>query len=184
MFQLSRDLESHIDSNQSNGGSSEQTVEVGSEAPSQREGVGGGWMGELPAWRSRHRSLVAFVRSPVLFPDRYAWYVLVCFLDLIITNTMLSRFGGVEVNGIAHRIIEAAGFPGLIAYKAASIVLVVSICEIIGRRRISTARRLSEWGIALSAIPVVIGLLQIPFAPHQRVEPQPRAVVLAWVMPD
>lgn len=129
-------------------------------------------------------TLATFLRSPVLFPDRYAWYVLVCFLDLIITNTILSRFGGVEVNGIAHRIIEAAGFPGLIAYKVASIVLVVSICEIIGRRRISTARRLSEWGIALSAMPVIIGLLQIPFAPHTRVEPQPKAVVLAWVMPE
>lgn len=133
---------------------------------------------------ARASQLELFLARPVLFPDRYAWYVLVCFLDLIITNTILSRFGGVEVNGLAHRVIEAAGFPGLIAFKVASILLVVSICEIIGRRRISTARRLSEWGIALSAIPVIIGLLQIPFAPHQRVEPQPKAVLIAWVMPE
>ena len=128
-------------------------------------------------------ALPRLLRRPVLFPDRYAWYVLVCFLDLIVTNTILAHFGGIEVNGIAHRVIELGGFGGLIAFKCASVVLVVTICEVVGRRREPLARRVSEWAIAISAIPVVVGLLQIPFE-TEHVEPRPRAQLLVWIQPD
>jgi hypothetical protein len=120
--------------------------------------------------------------QPVLFPSRYAWYVLVCFLDLIVTNTIIAHFGGVEANAIAQRAIALAGFWGLIAFKVCSMIVVITICEIVGRRREPTGRRVAEWAIALSSIPVVLGLMQIPLNKH-RVEPPPRALVLTWVSP-
>lgn len=97
----------------------------------------------------------------VLFPDHYCWYLLVCALDLMLTNTILHHFGGVEVNGLAANIIEAGGFWGLIVFKMATAVLVISICEHIGRVRIATARRIAEWAIAISAIPSVLSLAQL-----------------------
>ena len=36
----------------------------------------------------------------VLYPTLYLWYILVSSLDLMLTNTMLHHFGGIEVNTI------------------------------------------------------------------------------------
>ncbi|MGD9688756.1 MAG: DUF5658 family protein [Phycisphaerales bacterium] len=101
------------------------------------------------------------LRRPVLFPDQYCWYVLVCALDVMLTATIIERFGGIEVNTIADRVIEAGGLTGLLAFKFASVALVVGICEAVGRRRRETGRRLSEWAVAISAMPVVLGLVQV-----------------------
>jgi short subunit fatty acids transporter len=103
----------------------------------------------------------------VLFPDHYCWYLLVCVLDLVLTNTMLHHFGGIEVNGIAARIIDSGGFWGLIAFKMATAILVISICEHVGRVRLATARRVAEWAIAISAIPSVLSLTQLGFVAYQ-----------------
>lgn len=103
----------------------------------------------------------------VLFPDHYCWYVLACAIDLVLTNTMLHHFGGIEVNGLAARIIEAGGFGGLIAFKMATAVLVIAICEHIGRVRQATAKRVAEWAIAISAIPSVLSLTQLGVVAYQ-----------------
>lgn len=102
----------------------------------------------------------------VLFPDHYCWYLLVCSLDLMLTNTILHHFGGVEVNGLAAGIIEAGGFWGLIAFKMTTAILVIAICEHIGRVRIATARRVAEWAIAISAVPSVLSLTQLGFVAY------------------
>ncbi len=104
----------------------------------------------------------------VLFPDHYCWYVLVCVLDLVLTNTVIHHFDGVEANRLAAGIIEAGGFWGLIAFKMATAVLVIGICERIGRERVTTARRVAEWAIAISAVPSVLSLLQIGVIACQR----------------
>ncbi len=103
----------------------------------------------------------------VLFPDHYCWYLLVCVLDLVLTNTLLNHFGGIEVNGLAAGVIESGGFWGLIAFKMATAVLVIWICEHIGRSRLATARRLAEWAIAISAIPSVLSLTQLAVVAYQ-----------------
>ena len=105
--------------------------------------------------------------NDVLFPDHYCWYLLVCVLDLVLTNTMLHHFGGVEVNGLAARIIDSGGFWGLIAFKMATSILVISICEHVGRVRLATAKRVAEWAIAISAIPSVLSLTQLGFVAYQ-----------------
>jgi hypothetical protein len=103
----------------------------------------------------------------VLFPDHYCWYLLVCALDLMLTNTMVHHFGAIEVNGLAARVIEAGGFWGLIAFKMATAVLVISICEHIGRERRATARRVAEWAVAISAVPSVLSMAQLGIVAYQ-----------------
>lgn len=103
----------------------------------------------------------------VLFPDHYCWYVLACVLDLVLTNTVINHFGGVEVNGVAAGIIEAGGFWGLIAFKMATAILVIAICEHVGRTRLATAKRVAEWAIAISAVPSVLSLTQLGVVAYQ-----------------
>jgi len=101
------------------------------------------------------------VRGGVLYPQRYLWFVLVSSLDLMLTNTMLNYFGAVEVNTIAQRVIDAWGFWGLIGMKFGVVVLVVGICEIVGRQRERAGRRLASIAIGLSALPVLLALAQV-----------------------
>src|SRR2546426_5662337 len=68
-------------------------------------------------------------RRPVLYPDRYAWYVLASSLDVMVTVTLLVHLGGREVNSFAQWSIERFGTWGLIGLKFLSVILVVAICE-------------------------------------------------------
>jgi hypothetical protein len=113
---------------------------------------------------TRSTAVALTLRQNALFPDHYCWYILACALDLMLTGTILIHFGGIEVNRIAHRIIEASGLGGLVVFKFATVLLVIGICELIGRRQERTGRRLAEWAIALSAIPVVLALVQVAAA--------------------
>jgi hypothetical protein len=65
------------------------------------------------------------------------------------------------VNTIADAAIQRFGFWGLIGLKFATVVLVVAICEHIGRKRPATGKRIAEWAVAISAIPVVIAVVQV-----------------------
>jgi hypothetical protein len=101
------------------------------------------------------------LRRHVLYPNQYAWYVLVSSLDLMMTNTVMNYFGAHEVNTIADRAIAWAGFWGLIGLKFATVVLVVAICEFVGGRRPALGKKVAEWAVAISAVPVVIALAQV-----------------------
>ncbi len=101
-----------------------------------------------------------FGKVAAAYPGPYTWYVLVCALDLMLTNVALNHFGGMEVNGIAHRVIEAAGFPGLIALKVGTMLVVIAVCEVLARKHPAVGRRVSEWAVAISAVPVVLMLAQ------------------------
>jgi len=68
---------------------------------------------------------------------------------------------GVEHNTLADWIIQRWAVPGMVAFKFALVILVVCICEVVGRRKRETGRRLAEWAVAISAIPVVVALVQM-----------------------
>jgi hypothetical protein len=109
----------------------------------------GGVPAEHPLWRH------------VRYPNQYVWYVLVSSLDLMMTHTVMSYFGAKEVNTIADKAIQSFGFWGLIGLKFATVALVVGICEFIGGKRPRTGKRIAEWAVAISAVPVVIALGQV-----------------------
>lgn len=106
---------------------------------------------------------IAIHRRPVLYPDMYAWYILVSALDIIVTVTLLVHFGHLgahEANTFAQWTIDLCGTWGLIGLKFLSVCLVVGICEFIGRRRERAGRRLAFAAIFISLMPITAALIQ------------------------
>jgi hypothetical protein len=99
-------------------------------------------------------------RRPVLYPNVYVWYVLLSALDIMLTWTIL-HLDGVELNLLADWVIHHGGLPGMVAYKFVLVLLVVAICEVVGRRRDRVGRRLSEWAVAITAVPVGVAFAQL-----------------------
>lgn len=99
----------------------------------------------------------------VLYPDRYAWYVLASALDVMVTITVLVHLGAREVNTFAQWSIEQFGNWGLIGLKFLSVIVVVLICEYIGRRRRRLGAALATAAIFLSLIPVVAAMSQVVY---------------------
>lgn len=102
-------------------------------------------------------------RTHVLYPDRYVWYVFVSALDIILTVTVLVHLGMREVNTFAQWSIDHFGTWGLIGLKFLSVILVVFICEYIGRRDTRRGRQLTIIAIGLSLIPVSAAIAQIGY---------------------
>ena len=99
----------------------------------------------------------------VLYPDAYAWYVLASALDVMVTVTVLVHLGAREVNTIAQWTIEHSGTWGLIALKFVSVIVVIAICEHIGRRRATIGRTLAVVAIFGSLLPVTAALSQVAY---------------------
>ena len=99
-------------------------------------------------------------RAAALYPNVYVWYVFFASLDIMLTWVVLHA-GGDELNFLADRIIERWGLPGLVTFKFTLVMLVVGICEIVGRRHPARGRKLAEWAVAITVIPVAIALLQL-----------------------
>ena len=97
----------------------------------------------------------------VSYPNHYAWYVLAGTLDILVTYVIIEHLDGGEVNRLARQLLERYGWVGMVALKYATIVLVGAICEAVGRRNLALGRRLAITAIAISALPVGLGLLQV-----------------------
>ncbi|MCH7873626.1 MAG: hypothetical protein IID33_18155 [Planctomycetes bacterium] len=96
----------------------------------------------------------------LLYPGVYLWYVVLASFDIILTWIILS-LGGREENALANWIFKHGGLVGAVVFKFATVVFVVVICEFVGRHRDKTGRRVAEWAIALTAIPVVVAIVQL-----------------------
>ncbi len=99
----------------------------------------------------------------VLYPDRYVWYVFVSALDIILTVTVLVHLGMREANTFAQWSIDHFGTWGLIGLKFLSVIVVVMICEFIGRRDVRRGGRLAYIAIGLSLIPITAAIVQIAY---------------------
>lgn len=115
----------------------------------------------VPARRPKRPSKLGWLSLPPMrYPRPYAWFVVVSVLDIVFTWTVL-LLGGTEVNAIADMVIAYAGGKGIVIYKFCLVVLVIVLCEVIGRRRDKIAKRLAEWSVAVTAIPVVLSIYQL-----------------------
>ncbi len=99
-------------------------------------------------------------RSHVLFPGPYVWCVFFASMDIMVTWIVL-HMGGREVNSLAALVIERHGLPGIVIFKFALIMLVIGICEFVGRRKQPTGKRLAIWAVALNVVPVAVGMVQL-----------------------
>lgn len=97
--------------------------------------------GALPSFRSL---------PPLRYPGLYGGFVFVSSLDIILTWLVL-QLGGREVNPLAAAVIAHWGLGGAIAFKFSLMLMVIVLCEVIGRNRDATARRLAWWSVGVSA---------------------------------
>lgn len=104
-----------------------------------------------------------FLLRTALFPQHYLWFVFVSSLDIMFTWLIL-RYGeerASEVNPFADAVIADRGLPGLVVFKFLCVVLVVLICEIVGRLRPKTGLWLARLAVVLAAYPVIIGAMHV-----------------------
>jgi hypothetical protein len=60
---------------------------------------------------------------------------------------------------VAAVVLERFGLAGMVLFKFGLILLVICICESVGRRRPGTGRRLALWSIGLTCVPVMWALV-------------------------
>src|SRR3954452_10469409 len=90
----------------------------------------------------------------VLYPNEYAWLIFVSALDVMLTWIILYT-GGYENHVLADAVVGRFGLPGLVLFKFALVLLVIIICETVGRRKPITGRRLALAAIAITCLPVI-----------------------------
>ncbi len=100
------------------------------------------------------------IAQPVRYPRLYPWFLLLASLDVAVT-WMLLGLGGREANIIAEQVISGAGLPGAIALKAASVLTVLLICEVVGRHHDRLGRRLAATAVGLTSLPVALGAMAL-----------------------
>ncbi len=100
----------------------------------------------------------------VLYPDLYCWYVLAASLDILVTAIVMAYYGAVEVNGVASAVIERFGFGGLIPLKFATVILVLLVCEYVGRTKRVTGQRVAQLAVVVSFFPIVAAGAQVTLA--------------------
>ena len=99
-----------------------------------------------------------------LYPNRYAWFVLMSALDIMLTHSILSHFadfGGRELNTIADWVIQKFDIWGAIGLKFLTVVVVIAVCEVVGRRNRRAGGRLATTVLVLSVVPPGIALAQL-----------------------
>src|SRR5262245_3254300 len=89
----------------------------------------------------------------VLFPNGYVWFVFLSALDIMLTWIVLHR-GGREANSLANAVLTRWGLPGFVVFKFVLVVVVIVICEIVGKRDLKSARTLLAGGIVITCLPV------------------------------
>ena len=115
----------------------------------------------VPASRSRKRKRIGWFAIPaMLYPRSYKWFVFISALDVILTWFIL-LLGGSEVNLLADAVIASTGLQGILIYKFCLVLIVIMICEVVGRRRPKRGRNLAIAAIAISALPVVASIAQL-----------------------
>jgi hypothetical protein len=109
---------------------------------------------------AKEDALTMIGSRPALYEDRYAWFVLVSALDLMLTWIVLHA-GGREVNAMAAAILDRYDLPGLVVYKFGLVAIVIILCEIIGRLNIRAGQRLASSAIAITCIPLLVAVLML-----------------------
>ena len=97
---------------------------------------------------------------PMLHPTAYKWFVLISAVDVVVTWFIL-LLGGTEVNVLADTVIRYAGLKGILIYKFCLVILVVLLCEVVGRRRPRVGRNLARAAIAITTLPIVLSIAQL-----------------------
>jgi hypothetical protein len=116
---------------------------------------------------SQHLSVAdKITRRPMLYPNQYCWLVLLSAMDIMLTHAILEKFklpgyDVKELNTFADWVIGKFGLWGAIGLKCASIIPVIIITDIIGRRKPDTGRTMAACIVAMASVPVLVALVQM-----------------------
>ncbi|MEM1210687.1 MAG: DUF5658 family protein [Planctomycetota bacterium] len=104
---------------------------------------------------NQNQSVQGWLRSPLaLSGTPYVWVIVGATLDVLLTGVVLA-VGGREVNPIAHAVLAAHGFTGMVIFKYVAVFCVLLGCEFVTRYNPRTGRRLCAALIAIHFAPVV-----------------------------
>jgi hypothetical protein len=99
-------------------------------------------------------------RQQALYPALYPWLVGLAVLDVLVTWLVLGM-GGREINFVARAVIDLGGVPGMAFLKLVTLIIVLGVCEYVGRREHRVGRRLAEWAVVANTIAVTMGCVFI-----------------------
>ncbi len=99
---------------------------------------------------------VSFLRQPCMYIELHRWFLALAAIDVALTTVVLN-LGGQEANIVPRAVLARAGLGGMIALKAATVVFVLLVCELVGRRREPIGRRLALGAIAANACAASMG---------------------------
>ncbi len=101
-----------------------------------------------------------------LCSSTYRWFAVLAMLDVLLTSIILT-LGGTESNAIACFMYRTFGVAGLVLLKVPCVLLVIAICERVGRERPALARGVARLAVLLNTVPVAFGLACMSiFASH------------------
>lgn len=92
------------------------------------------------------------------YENNYVWLIFVSCLDIMLTWIVLWR-GGREANGLAAAIIGRFDLVGIVLFKLAMVLLIIALCEWIGRRSLEAGRKFARAAVAISAFPVALAFI-------------------------
>jgi hypothetical protein len=95
------------------------------------------------------------------YPDHYCWYILAATLDIVTTFIVIEEYRGWEANKLAAALFDRFGWPGMIVFKYMTVLIVIAVCETVGRSRPELGRRLATAAVVISALPMLLGAAQI-----------------------
>jgi hypothetical protein len=97
-------------------------------------------------------------RAGMLYQNTYVWFIFLSCLDIFLTWCILYRGVGFEANALAAWVIAHFGRVGMVLFKLGMVVLIILICETVGRRNRSVGHNLARAAIALTSVPLVIAV--------------------------
>lgn len=111
--------------------------------------------------------LLSLRQPKMLFPNHYAWFLFMAAMDIMMTWVILGPpFDGLEVNWLADQVIRFGGLRAMIGYKFALVVLVIVICEVVGRRSRGRGVLLANLAVILTSFPVIVAFVQLVIDVH------------------
>lgn len=96
----------------------------------------------------------------LLYTASYVGLMLVSFLDIAFTWVILNR-GGSEMNPVADLVIRSTGLAGLISFKFTLLVVLVLLCEFIGRQRPRICLWLPPLLVVIWGLPPLWSIIQL-----------------------
>mgnify|MGYP000978705533 CR=1 FL=1 len=107
----------------------------------------------------------SILRRPMLYDEPLKWFIFLSVMDLLFTCIVL-KLGGQEVNWVANKILEVWDLYGLLGFKLIMVVIIILICDFVGRRNNPRGRFIALTAVGLTAIPVIMAIVQLLLFVH------------------